>query len=110
MAAAQDGDPFAPPAGHVDQLQGVDVLPAGRIPCVMDQVDLEVTWLRQIPRQAPSRNGTGQRVALGRAAASQAGLVAIPPHALDHPPDRGDADAPQVVQQVRGQLQFAMAG
>ena len=76
----------------------------------MDQVDFKVAWLRQIPRQAASRDGAGQRVALGRAAARQAGQVPVSAHALDHPPDRGDADAPQVVQQVRGQLQFAMAG
>jgi len=60
--AAQDGDPFAPAGGHIDQLERVGVLASGGGATMVDQVDFEMAGIGQVPGQAAGGDRAGQEV------------------------------------------------
>lgn len=57
LPASQDCGPFTPPRGDINQLQGMDILACRTFSAVMDQIDLERSRCRRLPRDASHRHG-----------------------------------------------------
>jgi hypothetical protein len=75
IAASQDGSALAPGRGHIDHLNGVDVLTGGARAAVMDQVNLEVPRFLLLPGNTLHRDITEETVARSRLGSGKAGLV-----------------------------------
>ncbi|MBV9280645.1 MAG: hypothetical protein JOZ41_11225, partial [Chloroflexi bacterium] len=108
LAPAQDRHPLAPAGGHVDQLEGVDVVPLGAPARMVDQVGLAVPRLGGVPGDAAHRDLLPHPIGLLGPAPGQTGLVL--PEAGQQASRGGPADASQLPLQLRGQPHLPEAG
>jgi len=108
VAAAQDGDPFAPAGGDVDHLGGADILAGGVRAAVVDEVDLEVAWGGFISGDTAHRDGLGEGAALAGSGAGQARGILV--EAGEGASDGGDADVAELLQEGGGEAELPMDG
>ena len=77
---------------------------------MVDHVDFEMAWSRQVSWQATGADGAGQGVRWRVSGPTRTGLIAVVAHLLDQYLHHGDGGALHTPQQVLGELHLTLLG